>query len=164
MTAQEPEKRPPPVGSGGFTLLEVLIVLTLFGIVAALGAQGWRQFNTSATVDRAARSIAGDVALTRSFAVQRRSTIALAADEAARTYAIRDEGMSPPDTLLVRHYSADTDLPLTVLDVKTAGDSFAFNSRGLLVGGGTVDIDVSRLDTDKQITVNAMGRTRITSP
>lgn len=145
----------------GFTMIELLIAMVIFGIVVAVGFMGMRGFNESSVVDRAATSIASDVTLTRSYAVQRRSTVALVADEANRRYAIRDEGESPPDTLKVRSFQADTDLPLTRLDVQAAGDELTFNSRGLLTGGSNVKILVERLGTAQEITVTALGRTSI---
>lgn len=145
----------------GFTMIELLVAMALFGIVVAIGFMGMRGFNESTVVDRAATSIASDVTLTRSYAVQRRSTVSMVADEANRRYAIRDEGVSPPDTLEVRSFRAGTDLPLTRLDIQTAGDELTFNSRGLLTGGSNVTILVERLDTGQEITVTALGRTSI---
>lgn len=145
----------------GFTMVELLIAITLLGIVLGIGFVGMRGFNESSVVDRAATAVASDVTLTRSYAIQRRSTVTMAADEANRRYEIRDA--STGDVLEVRSFAADTDLPLTRLDVQTAGDALTFNARGLLVSGGTATILVERMDTGKQVEVSALGRTRITA-
>lgn len=148
--------------TAGFTLIELMIVIVMLGIMLAIGLQGFRQYNESTTVDRAVNSIMADVTLTRSYAVQRRRNVSLVADEADRTYAIRDE--SSGDTLVVRSFSATSDLPLTLLDVQTGDDEVTFNSRGLLAGGlSGVDIDVGRLDRERRIQINAMGRTKMTA-
>lgn len=148
----------------GFTLIELLIVVVLLGIVLAIGAQGLRQFNETAVVDRAARAIASDVTLVRSHAIQRGNEVALIADEGARTYVIRDEVTM--DTLLVRSFSGSSDLPLTTLDITNpaGGDGFSFNARGLTTNSGVVEIDLERLGSEKKIEINAMGRTRISTP
>lgn len=143
----------------GFTMVELLIAITLLGIVLGIGFAGMRGFNESTVVDRAATAIASDVTLTRSYAIQRRSTVSLVADEANRSYAIRDGA----DTLEIRSYAADTDLPLTRLDVQTGGDELSFNARGLLVGTGNATILVERLDSSQKIEVTALGRTRVTA-
>lgn len=145
--------------TGGFTMVELLIAITLLGIVGGIGFVGMRGFNESTVADRAATAIASDVALTRSYAIQRRSTVTLVADEANRSYAIRDGA----DTLVVRSYAADTDLPLTRLDVQTTGDELSFNARGLLVGTSSATILVERLDSGKQVEMTALGRTRVTA-
>lgn len=138
------------------------MALVLFAIVTGIGFLGMRGFNEATVADRAAKAIASDVTLTRSYAIQRRSTVALVADEGNRTYAIRDEGVSPPDTLKVRSYAADSDLPLTRLDVQTGGDDLAFNARGLLVGGSSVTVLAERFGSGQQVEITPLGRTRVT--
>ncbi|MFW6193740.1 MAG: pilus assembly FimT family protein [Gemmatimonadota bacterium] len=145
----------------GFTMVELLIAIAILGIVLGIGFMGMRGFNESTVVDRAATAIASDVTLTRSYAIQRRSTVAIVADEANRSYEIRDE--STGDVLQTRSFAADTDLPLTRLDIQTSGDELKFNARGLMVGSGNATILLERLDTGKQIEVSALGRTRVTA-
>lgn len=146
----------------GLTLVELLMAIVLLAILVGLGFQGLLAFSRSAVPDRAASAIASDVALTRNYAIQRGQDVALVADEANRSYEIRIVG---GDVLLNRSYSASTDLPLTVLDVSTAGDRVTFNPRGMLDGGvSSVTIDVGRFGTQRRIRVTALGRTTITTP
>lgn len=151
----------PPTPTGGFTLIEIMMALVLFAIAAGIGFLGMSGFNEATVADRAAKAITSDVTLTRSYAIQRQGPVSLAADEANRSYAIRDE--STGDTLKVRSYAADTDLPLTRLDVQTADDALTFNARGLIQGGASVTILVERLDSGQQIEVTPLGRTKVTS-
>ncbi len=160
------DRRRPPrtTEQGGFSLIEVLMVLILLSIVLGIGAQGMQGFNEASTATRAANAVAGDITLTRSYAVQRLSEVRLIADEAARTYAIVDVGANPDDTLLTRRFSASSDLPLTRLDVGTGGNHVAFNSRGMVVTGGSVGtdtIEVERLDSGRRIVISPLGRTRV---
>lgn len=146
----------------GMTLIELLMVMVMLAILLGIGFQGLQAFNRSAVPDRAASAIAGDVTLTRSYAIQRGEDVTFVADEANRTYEIRTAG---GDVLHSRSFSASTDLPLTMLDVTTGGDDFTFNSRGMLAGGASsVTIDIARFDTGRRIQVNALGRTRINTP
>ena len=147
----------------GLTLVELLVAIVMLAILVGLGFQGLLAFTRSAVPDRAATAIAGDVALTRNYAIQRGVDVALVADEANRTYEIRT---SPGgEVLQARSFSASTDLPLTVLDVATAGDALTFNSRGMLDGGlSSVTIDVGRFGDRKRIRVTALGRVDVTTP
>lgn len=155
--------RSPGSGAAGFSLLEMLIVLVLFSIALGIGAQGLQDFNEAETVERAARAIAGDVTLTRSYAVQRRSEVRLVANESQRSYEIVDVGADPDQTLARRSYSASSDLPLTRLDVQTAGDHLAFDPRGMLGGGsgGSETIEIERLGSGRRIVVGPLGRTHV---
>lgn len=147
-----------PEGQGGFSILELLVVLTLISIVLGVGFSGFRSYREATVVDRAIESVAGDVRLARSFAIQRRSPVAIVVDEAARSYALRDE--TTMDTLVERRYDAASELPLTVLDV-VDGSSLTFDSRGILSASGTVRIDVGANDNQRSIAVSRLGRTKV---
>lgn len=133
--------------------------MVLLAIVLGIGFRELRGFNETTIVDRAASSIAADVSVARSHAVQRGDDVSLVAEESDRRYVIRDE--TTGEILKVRSHSAGTDLPLTRLDVQTADDRLTFNSRGLLVSGGSVDIVIERLDSGKRIRVTPLGRSSI---
>lgn len=146
---------------GGMTLVELLMAIVVFAILLGLGFQGLKAFNETAVPDRAASAIAGDLTLTRSYAIQRGMDVSLVADEASRSYEIRTSG---GDVLQSRSFSASTDLPLTVLDVRTGDDAITFNSRGMLAGGvSSAAVDIARFETGRRVQVNALGRTRIST-
>lgn len=143
--------------AAGFTLLELLITITMLSITLGIGVQGYRSFSEASIVDRATRAIMGDVALTRSYAIQRQAAVTLQADEAARAYVVRSGG----DEIFRRSFAADTDLPLTLLDVGTDGDELTFNSRGMHTESGVVSIDLARNDRSSRIRVSVLGRTKL---
>lgn len=146
----------------GLTLVELLMAMVMLAILMGIGIQGLRAFSQSTVPDRAAAAIAGDITLTRSYAIQRGEDVSLVADEANRSYDIRTSG---GDVLQRRSFSASTDLPLTMMDVMTSDDDLTFNSRGMLTGGmSSVTIDIARFDSEKRIRVNALGRTRVSTP
>ncbi|MFQ5890057.1 MAG: GspH/FimT family pseudopilin [Gemmatimonadota bacterium] len=142
----------------GFTLIELLIVLTIGAVILGVGTTSYREFTEATTASKAARLVAGDATLTRSYAIRRRANVSLVADEATRSYVIREAGGA---VLSSRSFDASSELPLTALDVDTAGDSLTFNSRGLLVGAAQVEIDVTRYDRAFRVQLNALGRHQI---
>ncbi len=144
----------------GFTIVEMLIVVTILSLVALIANTSYRNFRERAILNRAARVVAADMALTRSFAIRERQNVSLVADEANRTYTIRT---AAGDTLAVRSLDSDSDLAIDSLNVLAAGDSITFNSRGLLLTA-FARVDVGRASGDRQVQVNGVGRARIINP
>lgn len=148
-----------PERAAGFTLVELLIAVIVLGILASLAFGGWRRYADSTAADRAARVLMGDIALTRSFAIQRRETVSLVIDEADRTYQIR----APGGPLLAQQdFGAGSDTPLTAMDIQSA-DSVVFNARGFLTTG-PLQVDLTRYDAERRVSVSGLGRTRVTTP
>ncbi|MFQ5691397.1 MAG: Tfp pilus assembly protein FimT/FimU [Gemmatimonadota bacterium] len=143
--------------SRGFTVLELLIAVTILAVITSVGLEGYRQFREATAVEHAAKQIGADLWLTRSFAIQRRTNVSLVADEAARTYRIRD---TTGVVLARRFFDRDSALPLDSLSINLAGDSVTFNARGLQVGNGA-QIEVARGGRARTLTMNAMGRSRV---
>jgi prepilin-type N-terminal cleavage/methylation domain-containing protein len=142
----------------GFTILELMIAMAIATTLTLFGITAFKQWTEANTVEKAARVVAADVALTRQHAIQRRESVSLVADEANQAYEIRTSGGV---VLLRRQFDAANELPLTLLDVQLPGDSVAFNSRGLVSNAGVARIDVGRLGRTQQVNFNALGRTRI---
>ena len=144
----------------GFTLVEMLIVVTILSLVSLMANTSFRNFRERAILNRAASVVAADMALTRSYAIRERRNVSLVADEASRSYAIRTDA---GDTLAVRSFDSSSDLAIDSLNVLAAGDSITFNSRGLLLTAGA-QIDVGRASGDRRVQVNGVGRARIITP
>jgi len=144
----------------GFTIVEMLIVLTILSLVALIANSSFRNFRERAILNRAARVVAADMALTRSHAIRERQNVSLVANEASRTYAIRT---ADGDTLAVRILDSTSDFAIDSLNVLAAGDSITFNSRGLLLTA-SARVDVGRASGDRQVQVNGVGRSRIIKP
>lgn len=148
----------PESGASGFTIVELLIAIIMATVLLSVVYGGYRQFNEALVVKKAASLLGADVALTRSYAIQNRSNVSLVADETARDYAIRDTSGA---VLARRSFDDESGLPLERFDVKADGDSLTFNARGLMAGGGGVEIDVARGDRVRTLSVNALGRYRV---
>lgn len=145
------------LGRGGFTVVELAVSLATSGVLLAMAYGGFRQYAEAATTRKASVQLAADVGLTRSFAIQRRENVSLVADEANRTYVIRDTAGT---VLMQRSFGAGSDMPLTSVAVSTVGDSLTFNSRGLLVPS-SAQVVLGRRGRSHTVRINALGRTVI---
>lgn len=144
---------------GGFTLLELLITLTVFGTLALVSNTAFRDFRNRTTINRAARVVAADAALVRTYAIRNRGNVSLVADEGTQSYQIRD---ADGNVIRARQFDGDSDLRLSSLDVRLTGDSLTFNSRGMLVTAFAL-IDVGGTGGSRTVQVNGLGRYRIIS-
>jgi prepilin-type N-terminal cleavage/methylation domain-containing protein len=142
----------------GFTLVEMLIVLSIVSLSLLIANSSYITFRESSTLNRAARVIAADVALTRSYAIRHRTSVALVANESTQSYVVRDAA----GTVFVnRAFDAASDMRIDGLDVRMFGDSVTFNERGLMWGLGAVNIDITRKNGGRRVQVNSVGRWRI---
>jgi prepilin-type N-terminal cleavage/methylation domain-containing protein len=144
----------------GFTIVEMLIVVTILSLVALIANTSYRSFRERAILNRAATVVAADMAMTRSFAIRERQNVSLVADESNRMYVIRT---AAGDTLAARILDSSTDLAVDSLNVRAAGDSITFNSRGMLTTA-FAQVDVGRASGDRRVQVNGVGRARIITP
>jgi Tfp pilus assembly protein FimT len=145
------------LGSKGFTLVELGVSMATTGVLLAMGYGAFRQYAEATIARKASVQLAADVSLTRSFAIQRRESVSLVADEANRIYVIRDTAGT---VLMRRSFGVGSDLPLTNVVVSTAGDSLTFNSRGLLIPS-SAQVVLGRRGRSHMVRINALGRTRI---
>lgn len=143
----------------GFTLVEMLIVLSIVSLSMLIANSSYIAFRESSTLNRAARVIAADVALARSYAIRNRTAVSLVADEASASYVLRDAAGT---VYLNRVFDASSEMRLETLDVKLPGDSVVFNSRGMLTLG-SASVEVGRSGGSRQVDFNAIGRWRITT-
>jgi prepilin-type N-terminal cleavage/methylation domain-containing protein len=141
----------------GFTLVEVLISLTIVSILVLMSNTAFRNFRQRTILNRAARVVAADAALTRTYAIRGRANVSMVADEANQRYEIRD---GSGKVLKTRQFDGDSDLPLDSLNVRLTGDSLTFNARGMLVTAFAL-IDVGTISGSKTVQVNGLGRYRI---
>ncbi len=145
-------------GKTGFTLPELLIALTIITSVTAFGVQGMVQYREATSLARAIRTIRADAILARSLAIRSRSPVSLVARESLRTYVIRDTFGT---VFQERVFDETSDLALTSLDVATTGDSLTFDARGILLTGGTPQVNVTRRGRTRSVVFNVLGRSRI---
>jgi len=143
----------------GFTLVELLIGITIMSVVGLMANSSFRNFRQRTILNRAAQVVAGDAAMTRTYAIRGRANVSMVADESNQSYQIRD---ASGNVLKTRWFDGDSDLRLDSLNIRNAGDSLTFNARGMLVSAFAV-IDVGSNSGSKTVVVNGLGRHRITT-
>jgi prepilin-type N-terminal cleavage/methylation domain-containing protein len=145
-----------PTSRTGFSLVELLMVILLIGVMTGFAATQYSGYLERTLPDRASRIVGSYVTLTRSYAVQRRSSVTLAVNPVDLTLMIRSE----EDTIRIMTFGPDTDLPLVALDTNIDGDSLTFSARGicLVCGVAGAGITMQGHDTSYLITFNALGR------
>lgn len=141
----------------GFTLVELLIGITIMSVVGLMANTSFRSFRERTILNRAAQVVAGDAAMTRTYAIRNRANVSLVADEANQRYEIRD---AAGNVLRTRWFDAESDLRLDSLNIINAGDSLTFNSRGMLISAFGI-IDIGTDAGSKRVIVNGLGRHRV---
>jgi prepilin-type N-terminal cleavage/methylation domain-containing protein len=141
----------------GFTLVELLIGITIMSVVGLIANTSYRDFRQRTILNRAAQVVAADAALTRTYAIRERGNVSLVADEANQRYEIRD---AAGNVLKTRWFDGDSDLPLGSLNVVASGDSLTFNARGMLVSAFALVV-VGTDRGSKTVIVNGLGRHQI---
>ena len=141
--------------AAGITLPELMIGIVVMSIATAFALTGYEQYRESAATSRAVRVISADVALARSLAIRAREPVSLVARENLRRYVIRDTSGA---LFQRRDFGTGAEIELTGIDVATTGDSLTFDSRGVLITGGTPRVDAIRHGRTRSVTFNALGR------
>ncbi|MHC4124881.1 MAG: GspH/FimT family pseudopilin [Planctomycetota bacterium] len=123
--------------SGGFTIVEILIVLVILGIAVAMAVP---MFGSSAgiQVQSAANMIAADLAYAKSMAISRQNNYSVVFDSANECYEIRDESGSVIDHPVKKGFSYAVDFSndsrLDRVDISSAdfdsGDEIRFDYMG----------------------------------
>ncbi len=85
--------------SNAFTLVEMLIVITVMGILASVVIPTLNSSSSLIALEAAARTLAADLRVARQSAVQYNSTYAVTFDLAANAYQIKFTGTGSPPTL-----------------------------------------------------------------
>lgn len=86
---------------GGFTLMELLLVVVCLGILTALAAPKVGQAVARSKVNQAAGVLSGDLEQAITLAARRRRPMVLTTDGAG-SYTVRDRATSPNDSLRLR--------------------------------------------------------------
>lgn len=135
-------------GTAGFSLAELIIVLVILGIIAALGLPSLQGMVGRQRLDSVTRQLTQDIAYARMEAVR----------SAQQTRVV----LEPAG---YRVYRGAEDAPLRRLDLATehpgvalSATSLAFNSRGLLQPGETVNLEVIHGERTRAIQVLPTGR------
>jgi type II secretion system protein H len=139
--------------SSGFSLFELVLVLAIMGIMAAIASPRYARSLARYRVDMAARRIAADITLAQARARNTSGSQTITFDTTAEQYSI--VGMADPDNRATNYVVNLSEEPYlaTLGTVNFNGSStLTFNGYGDPASSGS--ITVSTGDTTKTITVS----------
>ena len=152
-------------GVGGFTLLEVAIVLLLAGLVLGFAGLTFSDYFQRSSARRAAQVFARDLTLARSAAVRAREEVVIRFFEASRWYEI--VAIDSDTEIARRRFGVNADVDLSGIDLVFQGDTVVFSSRGVadlsnIQGAGSLgEARFAAGDTEYSVYFNSMGASKV---
>jgi prepilin-type N-terminal cleavage/methylation domain-containing protein len=148
-------------GAGGFTLIELAIVLVLVGVTIGITSAGLNTYNQRVAAQHAAQLFVRDLSLARAHAVRGREPVVIRFSESSRWYSI--SSMTTGRELLRRRFNVEADIGLEAIDLETPGDTVFFTSRGILsgVGGQLGTATFSTAGSTYAVSFNIMGASKV---
>lgn len=145
----------------GFTIIELLITLALFGVLLGLGIPAFTTFIQNAQIRNAAENAMTGINLAKAQAVQRNSTVRFqlvtnltsgcTLSQASGTWIVSQDSadglcdVAPSETVAprtIRKQSAEDGSPKVAVTA-TGSSSIVFNGLGRVVGTGISQIDIN---------------------
>jgi type IV fimbrial biogenesis protein FimT len=146
-----------PKSSSGFTLIELMIVLVIFGVMAAIAIPQFSQTAQSSAVTSQTNSIIGFMKLARSEAVTRRQITTVCASTDLLTCNGSDMSRG---AIILQGATLLKVLPAANGSLSSAGTaSMTFSPDGTSNGGSWTVVHSGGGAASKQVTVNVAGRT-----
>lgn len=152
-------------GVGGFTLLELVIVLMLAGLALGTAGLTFGTYFERSSARRAAQVFGRDLTLARSTAVRAREEVVIRFFESSRWYQI--VAIESGAEIARRRFGVNADVALSAIDLVFRGDTVVFNSRGVadlsnIEGGGTLgEARFARGATEYSVYFNSMGASKV---
>lgn len=140
------------IRQGGFTLLELTVVVALVGLLVIASFEGFRALAESTAITGAARAVNEHVVRARSTAVYRRERIRLRLDSFTEL-TIRDGRDSVLHSLSLARTG-----PFGIDSVRLRPATLRFNPRGQAAPGS---IYLYRSNRGARVIVNFLGRVRV---
>lgn len=147
----------------GFTLLELMIIIAVAGIVAALAVPNYLASRERAKLRGATSNLVADFELARSRAIRENGNVAVVFSADGRGYSVFEDFNSNWTRDADERMLRSVDLPPGVeVDMPTtfASDRMRFNSRGIPDGGFGGATLRNSSDEEKSVVINIAGRIR----
>lgn len=134
-----------------FTLLELVLVLLLFGILLALAVPRFGAFRDAAAVRAAMADLGSSISMARQSAITRRTAVAIVFDTASDAVELRSAGL----TIGRRDLGAAYGIVLTA-----NRDSSVYDARGIGYGASNLSVTIRRGTIVDTLTMSRLGRVR----
>ncbi len=146
----------------GFTLLEVLFVITISVIMMTAVVNGFSRYTRERSAQQAAYLLSRDLRLARATAIGSRQAVSLVVDPATQSYVIRNVA----GTVVARRtFAAGSDLTIESIRLGLPGDSVTFSPHGVAtltgVTGGVAEAVIGSPTREYVVRFNATGSSRI---
>ena len=150
-------------GRGGFTLLEVVIILVVIGVVTAFGTLAFSGYFQRVAAQRAAQVFARDLTVARGWATRARRPVVIRFYESSLRYEVVEQ--STGTQVAVRRFGTNADIKLSTVSFSFAGDSVVFSARGTAdltgAGGPLGTATFSSGAVNYTVSFNSMGASKI---
>ena len=147
----------------GFTLVELLIVLSITAIGLTLAGLAFTGYFGRVSAERAAQVFAQDLTLARSYAIRSREPVVLRFYESSLWYEV--EAQSSATEVATRRFGVNADVDLAAVTLDIAGDTLVFDSRGMAdlsgAGGPLGTATFSSGAVTYTVSFNSMGASKI---
>jgi prepilin-type N-terminal cleavage/methylation domain-containing protein len=154
-------RRPRSRSVGGFTVLELLIVLLVVSVTLSIATQRYGRYLERTAAKRAAQIFAQDLVLARTSALRERQPAALVFLGGSREYVILVDGVE----VARRSYTSLSEVHLSFMElVDPPDDRIDFSARGIADLGGGASLGRARFGAGRvtwQARFNAMGAAQI---
>lgn len=128
--------RAPRRGRAGFTIIEVLIVLTVGAVIAGMGTLAFSGYFQRDSARRAAQVFAQDLVAARGFAIRSQEAVVIRFFESTLWYQV--VGSSSSMEITRRRFGGGGDIDLSAITLDMKGDSLVFDARGMVDMTGAV--------------------------
>ena len=143
----------------GFTLIELIVTLTIIGIVTAAAVYSIGPALDKAKVRRAAATLAVDIQYAQMVAARQRAPVVLIANVGLRSYVIRDRGSTT--VFRERFMGSDTDYQVESMAVSPTSTIEIFPN-GVTTQTVTFTLDLG--EQSRQVKLSRAGLVRILLP
>jgi prepilin-type N-terminal cleavage/methylation domain-containing protein len=150
-------------GSRGFTIIEVIVVLTIGAVIAGMGTLAFSGYFQRDSARRAAQVFAQDLVAARGYAIRSQEAVVIRFFESTLWYQVASQ--SSTTEIARRRFGGAGDIDLSGVTLDTAGDSLVFDPRGMAdmsgAGGPVGTATFSSGATTYTVSFNGMGASRI---
>jgi type IV fimbrial biogenesis protein FimT len=124
----------------GFTLVEAMIVIAIFGLLTTIALPSFSEFGRSQRIRAAGFDLVGDLLLARSEAIKRAGDVSVSGSAGgwSNGWTVTVEGGAADGTVLQRRQAVGTGV-----DVVEAPAALTFDRNGRIAGGGVVRLGIA---------------------